>query len=131
MRLDPVVEERKFRAEVATLRRNASVLSKMGALVVRAEKPEIDVLLIPDKPLRLAVVLPAASPQPQIDGPQQGALLPVMEYPGLSGKAFGVRLDLAGYDQCPPSVSFRNPRTWEPAPFATLPIAHIVEEGKL
>jgi hypothetical protein len=111
MQLDPEVERRKFAAEVAILERNARQLHANGAIVLRCEQPEIDVLFVPRWPLRAAVL---------------GGIL---EFPNLSARAFGVRFDLSGYDQRPPSVSFRDPWTWASATHGALPNAILVGQG--
>lgn len=55
----------------------------------------------------------------------------VHDIPMLAARAFGIRVDLTDFDQRPPGVSFRDPFTWEPLPFALLPLGqHLDEQGK-
>lgn len=123
MLLDPEVERRKFDREAALLAKNTARLQKLGAFVVRAERPEIDVVLVPRLPLRVLVPVP----------PSGVLITPVvptfqmLEIAGLSGRPFGVRVDLRGYDQTPPSITFRDPASWDIAPFASLPVGQLVD----
>ena len=123
MLLDPEVERRKFAREISRLSDNAERLRRNGVFVVHTEQPEIDVLFVPQRPFR--VVLPAAAPPPTAGQPQQ---FQAHEFRNVAARAFGVRFDLRGYDQIPPSVSFRNPCSWEIAPYLDLPFGQIVDD---
>jgi putative metal binding uncharacterized protein len=124
MFLDPAVEQRKFEHELHVLRRNAARLSSRGIWLVRAVFPEIDFICVPRLPLRVAFPLP---PQLQPQGVPIGAAQ-AFDFQALSGRAFGVRLDLAGYDQRAPSVTFRDQGTWELLPFALLPLGVLSDD---
>jgi hypothetical protein len=128
VRIDSRVEPRKFEAEVALLRRHGDRLVKMGVHLTRVRQPEIDFVFIADKPLQIALATPRLRLDPatmiatQEFVPAGGAIVTP-----FSSWAFGVRLDLSGYDQRAPSVSFRSARTWEPLPFAALPLGHVTD----
>jgi hypothetical protein len=51
------------------------------------------------------------------------------EFPALSARAFGVRVMMDDYDQRAPSVTFRDPWTWELLPSNALPIGYTIDEG--
>jgi hypothetical protein len=124
MLLDPGVERRKFDREVALLEKNAARLQALGAWVVRKERPEIDVMFVPRVPLR--VLVPIAK-RPGLLTPQT---YQAVEYPAISGRAFGVRVDLRGYDQAAPSITFRDPWSWDLSAYAALPIGQLADDPK-
>jgi hypothetical protein len=125
MLLDPAVERRKFDREVGLLAKNAARLRALGAVVVRAERPEIDVLCVPHLPVRVGLPVAPLSSGPI---PPGGQAYQAFDFPGSAGSAFGVRVDLRGYDQQAPSITFRDPLTWELAPYDLLPRAQIIDD---
>jgi hypothetical protein len=122
MLLDAAVERRKFDREVALLNKNAMRLRAVGAWIVRMEWPDIDVMFVPRLSFRIG--LPTTPTGLLVPGQPFQA----MELPGLAARAFGVRINLDGYDQRAPSVTFRDPWTWDLAPYAVLPIAQLVDD---
>lgn len=124
MLLDPRVERRKFAHEVALLEQNAKRLQALGVWLVRVQAPTIDLMFVPRHPLRVGV--------PYLD--QHSLILTsvqkvqLIEHPSLSARPFGARLDLSGYDQQPPSVTFHDPWTWQPATYEQLPIGQLVDD---
>lgn len=120
MLLDPAVEHRKFDREVALLEKNAARLHAVGVSIVRVARPEIDFLLVPRLPLRVVIPGPGI---PVVSGQSYQGL----ELPGLAARAFGVRVDLGGYDQRPPSITFRDPSTWDLAPYSALPVGQLLD----
>jgi len=116
VRLDSEVARKKFELEVETLERHSIGLRQRGCWVFKSEFPIIDVVLVPKHPVQL--LIPVAAPA----GP--GGLNIVLQQnpvPFLSARAFGVRIGLDDFDQRAPSVSFRDPWTWEPLDYATNP----------
>ncbi len=142
MLLDLEVERRKFKTEVNLLRRNTARLQAAGAFMLRAKRPVIDVLFVPRWPLQfpMAVQVPAGHPPPdpkdEVDSTADGlearaqSIVQIREIPALAARSFGVRFDLSGYDQRAPSVSFRDPISWERATYGALPLGQIAEEGQ-
>jgi hypothetical protein len=105
MRLDPVVNRRKYDRELNGLERRKDVLERQGIfLLTTAVYPIIECIVVPKHPLRVAVPVT-----------QQGQLfLPpgaraVLEVPGLSASAFKARFNLTDYDLEAPSLEFRDP----------------------
>jgi Predicted metal binding domain len=125
MFLDPAVEQRKFERDLALLRKNAEHLSALGIWLVHTTPPEIDVVCIPRLTLRVAFPMPAVLPGTGISA---GSTMQAFELHALSGRAFGLRFDLTGYDQRPPSVTFRDPWTWEPLSFGALPLGMLADD---
>jgi len=123
MFLDPDVEREKFEAELDRIRRSESRLRELGAILVRAEAPEIDILFVPRLPLRMA--FPAAQTPTGVSLPP--GTLTGLEFQSLSARAFGVRFGLDGYDVRAPSISFRDPWSWQSAAMNALPIAQLVD----
>ncbi|MCL5405874.1 MAG: hypothetical protein M1398_04005 [Deltaproteobacteria bacterium] len=116
MRLDSEVARKKFESEVETLERHSIGLRQRGCWIFKTEFPIIDVVLVPKHPVQL--LTPMAVPA----GP--GGLSIVLKQnplPFLSSRPFGVRIGLDDFDQRAPSVSFRDPWTWEPLDYATNP----------
>jgi hypothetical protein len=109
MRLAPEVEKRKRAREVAVFETNAADLRRRGATLLCTD-PFVDLLIVPTPPLRL--VLPVALP-----GISQFQL----NVPNFAARAFVLRIDLAGYDQQPPSVTFHDARSMALLPFAEIP----------
>mgnify|MGYP001619335042 CR=1 FL=1 len=124
MLLDPKVEHRKFDREVALLKKNSARLQTLGVWIVRMERPEIDAVLVPRLPLRVVMPVPVAPSGP----PGQPMQLTGFELAPFAARAFGVRIDLKGYDQAAPSITFRDPWTWDLAKFAALPIGQLVDD---
>lgn len=120
--LDPDVERRKFDREVERLMKHQASLAKLGIWVARIERPVIDVIVMPKHCARLG--LPTVSSRP-IVLPGQQIEIKVVDLPNLSARPIGVRLDLTGYDQQPPSVAFHDPWTWQPAAYASIPLGHL------
>ena len=126
MLLDPTVEHRKFDRAAALLGKNVARLQKLGAFVVRTQRPEIDLVFVPR--LSLRVLIPVSAPTSSLIITPAVPSFQALEVPGLGGRAFGVRVDLRGYDQVAPSITFRDPTTWELAPYATLPVGQLVDD---
>lgn len=129
MLLDPNIEHRKFEREVALLQRNAARLAALGVWILRTKAPNIDAVFVPHLPVRVG--LPStASPSGILVVPSQKLQFKLVDIPSVSGRAFGVRVDLHGYDQRAPSITFHDPWSWEPAPYAALPVGQLVEDPK-
>lgn len=116
MRLDPQVARKKFEAEVATLERHATGLHQRGCWVFKSEFPVVDVVLMPKHPVQIFVPVAA----PGRPGELQLVLQP-QPVRFLSARAFGLRIGLDDFDLRPPSVSFKDPWTWEPLEYAANP----------
>jgi hypothetical protein len=127
MFLDPAVEHRIFDREVALLEKHAPRLRALGVWITRIERPEIDIVYVPHLPLRLVVPV-AATQSGLLVTP--GQTLQGLDLPAIAARAFGARVDLRGYDQRAPSITFRDPWSWEPIPHGALPIAQLVEDPK-
>ena len=82
-------------------------------------------MFVPRLPLRVAVPV-TTTPSGLIVTP--GQTFQAMELHGVAARAFGVRVDLQGYDQRAPSITFRDPWTWQLAPYAALPIGQLVDD---
>lgn len=122
MRLDPQVETRKFDREVELLRRNAARLQTRGVFLGKVQRPEIDLVFVPRAPLQLA------PPTPGAGGLLQGGqTIQVIEMVPIVARAFGVRFSLDGYDQQAPSITFRDPWSWDLLPYGLLPLGHVVD----
>ncbi|MFL5348696.1 MAG: putative metal-binding protein [Hyalangium sp.] len=52
-----------------------------------------------------------------------------IECRSLAGRAFGVRVLMDDYDQRAPSITFRDPWTWNLLPYNELPVGHTVDEN--
>ncbi len=128
MRIEPAVSRAKYEAEVRHLDAQADTLRKRGCWVQRVSYPEVDVVFLPRDPLR--VTLPLQRSGSVIIRPRGAPMeLGTFELPALSTRAFGVRVMMDDYDQRAPSVTFRDPWTWEPLPAHALPIGYTVEQG--
>jgi hypothetical protein len=131
MRLDPAVARRKFERELKRAEAQRTTLGHWGCFVVGATYPHVDAVFVPRKSMRLSL---SAAPQRskgrvRMAGREQQ--FSVHDIPMLAARAFGIRVDLTDFDQRPPGVSFRDPFTWEPLPFALLPLGqHLDEQGK-
>lgn len=125
MRLHSLVERRIFEREVQSLEREQGRLRALGVWLARVDCPQIDVMLVPHAPLVLVARVPSSR---LIVAANQPYDLRASPLPGLAGRAFGVRLDLSGYDQRPASVQFFDLPRWTPATAASLPAAQIAED---
>lgn len=131
MRLAPEVARRKFAREVERAQMQRDVLRSWGCWIADAPYPHVDAVFVPRKSVRLT--LPARPPQNAglIVLTNQQTAFTQIELGMLTARAFGIRVDLTDFDQRPPGVSFRDPFTWEPLPFALLPLGqHLDEQGK-
>lgn len=117
MRIDPEVSRKKFTLEMQSIERNTKGLQERGCFIVRAEHPTIDAVFLPRNPLQ--ILIPAVG-SPADSGPLQ-AVIKGVTFHFLSARAFGVRIGLDDYDQRAPSVSFKDPWTWEPLSYAGNP----------
>jgi len=124
MRLDPQVSRAKFDREVALLGRQRDVLRSWGAFVADSTYPNVDVVFAPRKPLKLT--MPVA--QLSIIVPAHQSLA-TGELPVLAARAFGVRVSLEDFDQRAPSVSFRDPWTWEFLSADRVPLGQTLDEN--
>jgi len=125
MLLDPQVEKRKFDREVELLRRNAARLQTRGVFLANVQHPDIDLVFIPRAPLLLAPPIPGGGGLPK-----DGQTIQVIEMVPISARAFGVRFSLDGYDQRAPSITFRDPWSWEILPHGALPLGHVVDANR-
>jgi hypothetical protein len=127
MRVDPEVCRRMFDAEVEQLRRQSADLRLWGCIVVDTTFPNVDVIFFPCEALQLATVGAKASPLVLLTA--EAEVQKVGKYGAIGSLAFGVRFGLDDFDQRPVSVSFRNPRTWEPLSMEQLPVGQRVDEN--
>jgi len=124
MRLDPAVARRKFAREVARVEAQRSMLRRWGCCLVESTFPYVDTVFVPSKPMHLVLSRDRDRAKGRVrDARRQPQQVP-LELSMFSARAFGVRLDLTDFDQRPPGVSFRDPFTWDPLPFAQLPPGH-------
>lgn len=118
MQVDRKVCQIKFDREVANLRRQSDILRGWGCYIIDATFPKVDLLFLPSK--CLTVEFPTWVPQ----GDQLAAGIAQLQVASVAGQAFGVRVDMEGYDVRAPSVTFRDPRSWELTPYDKLPLGH-------
>lgn len=131
MRLDPAVARRKFDHEVECVKAQAPVLQGWGCFVVRTEYPHVDAIFAPRKSMRLFLPVKQQRAQQLIIMPNPEVQFAPVEQPALAGRSFGVRVDLSDFDQRAPGVSFHDPFTGEPLPYAQLPLGqHTDSHGK-
>ncbi len=130
MRLDPAVARRKFAREVERVEAQRTVLQGWGCFIVNTIYPHVDAVFMPRKPMRLLLPMNPRQTQGLIFMVRSEPQFVPVELPSLAARAFGVRADLAEFDQRAPGVSFHDPFTWEPLPYALLPLGqHIDEHG--
>lgn len=135
MRVDPEVQASKYHAEVAILRRQRERLQSLGSYLVRAEFPEIDVLVVPTRKLSFGTPIFAGVSAGGIimPGARSARIQRLKAPPALSfaaPMAFGVRFALDDFDLRAPSVTFRHPSTWVPLQHEHIPPGILVHEGK-
>jgi len=131
MRLDPVVARKKFAREIERVQHQRDVLRGWGCWITSALFPHVDVVFVPRKAMHLTLATRAAIAPTAIVAPDPAPALVQIELGMLAARSFGVRLDLTDFDQRPPGVSFRDPFTWAPLPFAQLPLGqHVDQHGK-
>ena len=126
MRVDPRVSRAKFENELAIADKQLEVLQAWGCWIVRREYPTVDAVFMPRHPLRFTAPF---APQQIVLLADQPPMLASFELPMLAARAFGVRVGLDDYDQRPPSVTFRDPWSWDPLPFDTMLRANHVDDG--
>ncbi|PLX96368.1 MAG: hypothetical protein C0621_01895 [Desulfuromonas sp.] len=118
MQVDRKVCQIKFDREVANLRRQSDILRGRGCYIIDATFPKVDLLFLPNNFLKAE--FPTWIPQ----GDMLAIGVGQMQLKSVAGQAFGVRVDMEGYDVRAPSVTFRDPRSWELAPYDRLPQGH-------
>lgn len=123
MRVDPAVARAKFAREVARLEQQRDVLRSWGAWVVQTAYPTVDVVFVPRKPMKLT----APIPQMSIIVPAVPSLA-TREIPVLAARAFGVRVALDDFDQRAPSVTFRDPWSWDYLAPDRIPLGQTIDE---
>jgi hypothetical protein len=119
MRVDPQVTKAKFARQVEILKAGRMDLQRMGCYLVRDEFPEVDILILPLRPLCLKFSAWVVTPEGL-----QTAMANQKVF-SMAGRPFGVRLGMDDYDIRPPSLTFCDPATWENAGANTLPQAVI------
>ena len=126
MLIDPAAGLMKFKREVDRVQRQQKTLRSWGCHVIEINEGArtVDALFLPSRPLRVS--FPSSS---GLVGPQGAVLMNMLESPGLSARSFGVRVALDDFDQRAPSVSFRDPFTWESLPYATMQRANNLDEN--
>jgi hypothetical protein len=127
MRVEPAVSRTKFDAEVRHLHEQAVSLRRWGCWVQRTDYPEVDIVFVPRAPLRISFSVQLAGgviihSQPVFAHAREVELAP------LANRALGVRVLMDDYDQRAPSVTFRDPWTWELLPYNELSRAILVDE---
>lgn len=131
MRLDPAVARRKFAREVERVEAQRAVLRGWGCFIVGSAYPHLDAVFVPRRPMRLSLPVDPRQQQGLIVMARPEPQFARLEVPALAARAFGLRVDLADFDQRAPGVAFHDPFTWEPLPFAQLPLGqHTDEHGK-
>jgi hypothetical protein len=91
--------------------------------------PEVDVVFVPRAPLLVTFSVPMVQGIIQRIQPMNGRVETQRHELGLvTARAFGVRVLMDDYDQRAPSVTFRDPWTWELLPFGALPQAINVDD---
>jgi hypothetical protein len=128
MFVDAAVEQRKFERELDVLGRNAERLASLGIWMVRSSGREIDLVCVPRLAVRIAFPMQGLLPGFAPGALPVGIPLQVFDFPSLAGRAFGIRLDLAGYDQRAPSLTFCDPWSWEPLPITAIPLGLLADD---
>lgn len=104
---------------------------RLGCWLQRTDYPNVDVVMIPRRALAISFPLGQPTLPPGIVLPP-GMVIPAAmatgEATGLAARATGVRFDLEDYDQRAPSITFRDPWTWELLPFPALLRASVPDE---
>ncbi|MDY7229894.1 putative metal-binding protein [Hyalangium rubrum] len=127
MRVEPAVSRAKFDAEIRHLDEQVAPLRRWGCWVQRARYPEVDVVFVPRTPLRISFSVPVSG---GLIGQAKHAVAHAREaeLSVLAARAFGVRVLMDDYDQRAPSVTFRDPWTWELLSFDEMLRAILVDE---
>ena len=122
MRLHPRARELLLQRQLDLLERNRTRLAKQGVYLVSSTRSRIRALLLPTSHVLLRVHAPTA---------KGGKARQVQEvdYGPLTRRPVGVELLLDDYDQCPPSVRYANPCSWEPLTHADLMFASTGQPG--
>lgn len=116
MRIDPVVNRKKFDREVGLLVKQKATLESLGVFLLSStEYPNLELLFAPRHPVSAGV---PASQAGSIVLPQGGMM--VVEIPSLAARAFKAHFDLTDYDLRAPSVEFRDPWNDNLLPYATM-----------
>jgi len=129
MRVDPNVCREKFGKEVQRLRSHEASLRKWGCWIQRTDFPEIDAVFLPHAALHVQILQPrfsglvlAPSGLPPID-------LVTKEFPQLSARPFGVRMLLDDFDILAPSLTFRDPWTWQTLTSSHMPTGNLPSDN--
>ncbi len=131
MRVEPAVSRAKFETEVRHLQCQADTLRTWGCLVQRVSYPEVDVVFVPRTPLLVTFSVPMSQGLIQRVHPVSfNVEAQAQEFSPVTARAFGVRVLMDDYDQRAPSVTFRDPWTWELLRAGELPQGtHLDEKG--
>lgn len=108
MLVDPKVSRRKFEREVATLQGQSRLLAQRGCLVLGLEYPFVDILVLPERSLRVSFPT-AKTSSIVIVGP--GTAVASVEFAMLMTRPFIARISLDDFDLCAPSVRFLDVRS--------------------
>lgn len=123
MHVDQRISRLKYDRQVGNLGRQKNLLRSWGCFLVNCTFPHVEALFLPSNPF--VIEFPAWI--------QTGQTLQLavanMQVDSVVGRAFGVRIDMEDYDLRAPSVTFRNPTTWELAPFNSIPTGHFPDES--
>jgi hypothetical protein len=122
MRLDPAVSQTKFEKQVARLEGQRDVLGDWGCWIRRVAYPNVDLIFVPRSPLLVT------QPPWGVDPLRVHRTPWTSEDGALAARAFGARFGLDDFDQLPPSVTFRDPWTWQVLPHRALPTAIFVDD---
>lgn len=124
MRVDETVSRRKFERELSLVLENRGAWEKRGCFILRHEFPNIDAIFVPKIPLHLNV------PGAVIDVNEQMQLQQLIIQRGdVTGRTFGIRVNMDDYDLVAPSVKFVDPFTWAPSNYDVLPKAQFRASG--
>lgn len=124
MRADETVSRRKFERELSLVLENRRSWENRGCFILRNEFPNIDAIFVPKIPLHVTAPGIVLDPNGQMQAQQI-----LVQKGDVTGRAFGVRVNMADYDLVAPSVKFVDPFTWAPSHYGVLPKAQFIPAG--